>query len=228
MTVPSRNKPRVGILTQRTVLLALAVMAGCGTGHDSAQKAPETRPAISGLGLETVAVTAMPETVDVVGTVRARTSALVSTRIPGVVSVLKVREGDRVRKGQILMQLDGILLGLLLLESMAVSGKGLRQMLDETMDEIGHFHYRRIDRRIEDAAKQELICRLSSAPPSEIDGHRVAGTNFSDGFKFMFENGDWLLIRPSGTEPVLRLYSEAGSPAQVDRFLRAASVIADG
>ncbi len=106
MTVPSRNKPRVGILTQRTVLLALAVMAGCGTGHDSAQKAPETRPAISGLGLETVAVTAMPETVDVVGTVRARTSALVSTRIPGVVSVLKVREGDRVRKGQILMQLD--------------------------------------------------------------------------------------------------------------------------
>ncbi len=123
---------------------------------------------------------------------------------------------------------DGILLGLLLLESMAVSGKGLRQMLDETMDEIGHFHYRRIDRRIEDAAKQELICRLSSAPPSEIDGHRVAGTNFSDGFKFMFENGDWLLIRPSGTEPVLRLYSEAGSPAQVDRFLRAASVIADG
>jgi phosphomannomutase len=54
----------------------------------------------------------------------------------------------------------------------------------------------------------------------------VAATNFSDGFKFIFENGDWLLIRPSGTEPVLRLYSEAGASEQVDRLLRAAGVIA--
>ncbi|KAB0667173.1 phosphoglucomutase/phosphomannomutase family protein [Oryzomonas japonica] len=121
---------------------------------------------------------------------------------------------------------DGILLGLLLLEAMAVSGKGLRRLLDETMDEIGHFSYRRIDRRIGGDAKEQLIARLKSAPPAEIDGRRVAATNFSDGFKFIFENGDWLLIRPSGTEPVLRLYSEAGTPDQVDRLLRAAEVLA--
>ena len=121
---------------------------------------------------------------------------------------------------------DGILMGLLLLEAMAVSGKGLRQLLNETMDEIGHFYYRRIDRRIEDNAKKDLIERLTTQPPSEIDGRAVAGTNFSDGFKFIFDNGDWLLIRPSGTEPVLRLYSEAASADQVDRLLRAASVIA--
>jgi phosphomannomutase len=120
---------------------------------------------------------------------------------------------------------DGILLGLLLLEAMAVSGKGLRQMLEETMDEIGHFHYRRIDRHIGDTAKEQLIARLSSQPQREIDGCLVTATNFSDGFKFIFESGDWLLIRPSGTEPVLRLYSEAGSPEQVDRFLRAAVTI---
>jgi phosphomannomutase len=54
----------------------------------------------------------------------------------------------------------------------------------------------------------------------------VVRTNFSDGFKFIFENGDWLLIRPSGTEPVLRLYSEASAANQVDRLLRAAVVIA--
>ena len=47
-----------------------------------------------------------------------------------------------------------------------------------------------------------------------------------DGFKFIFENGDWLLIRPSGTEPVLRLYSEAATTDQVDRLLRAAGAIA--
>jgi phosphomannomutase len=121
---------------------------------------------------------------------------------------------------------DGILMGLLLLEAMAVSGKGLRQMLNETMEEIGHFFYRRIDRRIEDSAKEELISRMKAQPPIEIDGRKVAGTNFSDGFKFIFENGDWLLIRPSGTEPVLRLYSEATTGDQVDRLLRAAGVIA--
>ena len=92
-------------------------------------------------------------------------------------------------------------------------------MLDETMNEIGHFSYRRIDRRIEDSAKELLIARLKSQPPADIDGRQVTSTNFSDGFKFIFENGDWLLIRPSGTEPVLRLYSEAGSPEKVDRLL---------
>jgi phosphomannomutase len=121
---------------------------------------------------------------------------------------------------------DGILLGLLLLEAVAVSGKGLRQLLDETMDDIGHFYYQRIDRRIEDTAKELLVARLRFNPPTAIDGQRVVATNFSDGFKFIFENGDWLLIRPSGTEPVLRLYSEAGSPDQVERFLRQALVIA--
>jgi phosphomannomutase len=121
---------------------------------------------------------------------------------------------------------DGILLGLLLLEAVAVSGKGLRRLLDETMDEIGHFSYRRIDRRIDSGVKEQLIARLNAQPPAEIDGRRVAATNFSDGFKFIFENGDWLLIRPSGTEPVLRLYSEAGTPEQVDRLLRAAECLA--
>ncbi|HIJ94447.1 MAG TPA: phosphoglucomutase/phosphomannomutase family protein [Desulfuromonadales bacterium] len=121
---------------------------------------------------------------------------------------------------------DGILLGLLLLEAMAVSGKGLRQLLNETMNEIGHFFYHRIDRTIENSAKELLIKNLSTNPPTEIDGQRVAATNFSDGFKFIFETGDWLLIRPSGTEPVLRLYSEAGSPEQVERFLKQAVLIA--
>ena len=121
---------------------------------------------------------------------------------------------------------DGILLGLLLLEAMAVSGKGLRQMLEEIMDEIGHFYYRRIDRHITDSAKEQLIAKLGTHPPAEIDGCPVSATNFRDGFKFIFESGEWLLIRPSGTEPVLRLYCEAKSVDQVDRFLRAAVAIA--
>ncbi len=121
---------------------------------------------------------------------------------------------------------DGILLGLLLLEAVAVNGKGLRQLLDETMDDIGHFYYQRIDRHIDQDAKEKLVAKLNSNPPKAIDGRTVVTANFRDGFKFIFDNGDWLLIRPSGTEPVLRLYSEARDPEQVERFLRQAAVIA--
>ncbi len=121
---------------------------------------------------------------------------------------------------------DGILMGLLLLEAMAMSGKGLRQLLSETMDEIGHFYYRRIDAQIAQAAKEALIAKLGSNPPQTIAGLPVSATNFADGFKFIFADGAWLLIRPSGTEPVLRLYSEANDPALVEKLLAAAQEIA--
>lgn len=121
---------------------------------------------------------------------------------------------------------DGILMGLLLLEAMAMSGKGLRALLEETMDEIGHFHYSRIDLPIENQAKQELVQGLARGGIESIAGHQVTSTNFSDGFKFIFGDGSWLLIRPSGTEPVLRLYSEANDPAKVSALLEAARGIA--
>jgi len=121
---------------------------------------------------------------------------------------------------------DGILMGLLLLEAMAMSGKGLRQLLMETMDEIGHFSYHRLDLPIDNVAKEQLIARLQSGGLTIIAGRPVAEENFKDGFKFIFGDGSWLLIRPSGTEPVLRLYSEAGEQAVVDELLRAGRQIA--
>jgi len=121
---------------------------------------------------------------------------------------------------------DGILMGLLLLEAMAMSGKGLRRLLDETMDEIGRFSYRRIDLAIDNAAKEKLIGRLTEGGITTIAGRPVAAENFRDGFKYIFADGSWLLIRPSGTEPVLRLYSEAGDPAVVEELLAAGRSIA--
>ena len=121
---------------------------------------------------------------------------------------------------------DGILMGLLLLEAMALSGKGLRQLLEETMAEIGRFCYRRIDLPIADQAKERLISQLQAGSLDRIADRPVAATNFRDGFKFLFADGSWLLIRPSGTEPVLRLYSEAGTPEQVEELLGAARAIA--
>lgn len=121
---------------------------------------------------------------------------------------------------------DGILMGLLLLEAMAMSGKGLRQLLDETMDEIGHFYYRRIDAPIENAAKERLIAKLKHEGIKTIASRPVAEENFKDGFKYIFADGSWLLIRPSGTEPVLRLYSEANDPVVVAELLQAGREIA--
>jgi len=116
---------------------------------------------------------------------------------------------------------DGILMGLLLLEAMAMSGKGLRQLLDETMDEIGRFYYRRIDLAIDNRAKEGLIQRLTEGGITMIGSRPVAGENTRDGFKYLFSDGSWLLIRPSGTEPLLRLYSESGDPATVEELLAA-------
>lgn len=121
---------------------------------------------------------------------------------------------------------DGVLMALLLLEIMAVTGKGLRQLLDETMEEIGRFYYRRIDLTIDNAVKEALVARLKEDRIDAVAGMAVAGKNFRDGFKFLFGDGSWLLIRPSGTEPVLRLYSESGDPATVEKLLAAAREIA--
>jgi len=121
---------------------------------------------------------------------------------------------------------DGILMGLLLLETVAMSGQGLGEQLEAVMTDIGRFFYRRLDVAIDNTAKATLLKRLQSEPPTAFAGRRVTAVNFSDGFKFVFDNGDWLLIRPSGTEPVLRLYSEAGDEAMVEQLLRAARQVA--
>jgi len=88
-------------------LLAALSVAGCSAKKHEADKTEGvSATVVKGTTVETVKSAAIAETVEVVGTVRARTSAVVSTRIPGTVSVLRVREGDRVKKGQLLAQLD--------------------------------------------------------------------------------------------------------------------------
>ena len=89
------------------VLLTVALAAtGCSSKHEAGKAENMPVVTVKGVTLETVKSAAIPDLLDVVGSVRARTSAVVSTRIPGTISVLRVREGDRVKKGQLLAQLD--------------------------------------------------------------------------------------------------------------------------
>lgn len=90
------------------VIILATILAVAGCSEKVKTEHPKTGPVqvVKGVALETVKVGAIADLLEVVGTVRARTSAVVSTRIPGTVSILRVREGDRVRKGQLLLQLD--------------------------------------------------------------------------------------------------------------------------
>lgn len=88
------------------LVTALLLSAGCSKKSEVAKVAGAPAPVVRGAALEVVKSAAVPDILDVVGSVRARSSAVVSTRIPGSISILKVREGDRVKKGQLLAQLD--------------------------------------------------------------------------------------------------------------------------
>lgn len=114
---------------------------------------------------------------------------------------------------------DGILMGLLLLEIMASYGKPLDVILDELASEIGHFYYMRRDLRVEAFSKAEMVERLMAKAPAKIEGVKVKAIDDRDGVKYLLEDDRWLLIRPSGTEPVLRIYAEAGDEDCVRQLL---------
>ncbi len=116
---------------------------------------------------------------------------------------------------------DGILMGLLLLEITARAGKSLHELIDDLQRDFGPFAYDRIDQHVRPFSKKELVARLKQAAPPELAGQPVVSVSDRDGIKYLLHDDSWLLIRPSGTEPVLRIYAEASSDEQVKRLLQA-------
>jgi len=116
---------------------------------------------------------------------------------------------------------DGVLLGMLLIEVVAAYGKTLGQLLDEMMGELGWFYYGREDIHLGEAQKERLIETLKTRAPAELAGMRVVEINCSDGCKVYFPDA-WVMFRASGTEPVVRIYGEAGSQEKLQNMLRQA------
>jgi phosphomannomutase len=115
---------------------------------------------------------------------------------------------------------DGVLMGLLLVEIVAASGKPLDQLISELLEQAGPSHYARLDQRLSHpVAKAEMVDRLRKSAPATIDGTRVERVETVDGIKYLLADDSWLLIRPSGTEPVLRIYAEATRPEMVEELL---------
>lgn len=115
---------------------------------------------------------------------------------------------------------DGILMGLLLLEIMADARAPLHELVADIQREAGPTCYARTDLRLRHpVVKQEMVARLTDNAPSSIGGVSVQEVNTLDGVKYRLEDESWLLIRPSGTEPVLRVYAEAPTEAGVKALL---------
>ncbi len=117
---------------------------------------------------------------------------------------------------------DGVYIGLLVLEIMARKRKTLAELVNELFEEYGFFCYNRLDLHVADERKQAIVSAAADGRLTSIAGLPVKSFSGLDGFKYHFDGG-WLLIRPSGTEPVLRLYCEADSREKVDRVLDFAS-----
>lgn len=116
---------------------------------------------------------------------------------------------------------DGILMGLLIVEMVADSGGSLVDLVDDLLAEVGPAFYERRDLRLKHpVAKDKMTARLQNEAPAQIGGEQIIEISTRDGVKYILSDDSWLLIRPSGTEPVLRVYAEGRSMDMVKELLR--------
>lgn len=104
---------------------------------------------------------------------------------------------------------DGIWMGLIIWEFMAKSGKTLDELVDEIYEIVGSFKFERSDLHITEALKQSIIANCNQGNYKSFGKYTVKDVKTIDGFKYFLDNERWVMIRPSGTEPVLRVYAEA-------------------
>jgi phosphomannomutase len=115
---------------------------------------------------------------------------------------------------------DGILAGLYFLDLMAKTGKTPSELVDYLYSKAGPHHFQRIDIEFPEDEREAITKRVKDKIPEAIEDVKVVKVDTFDGTRFTLSDGTWLLIRFSGTEPVLRTYAESDSPARVERLLR--------
>jgi phosphomannomutase len=114
---------------------------------------------------------------------------------------------------------DGILAGLYVLDLMVRMGKSPSQLIEHLYSQVGAHYYDRIDSRFPADQREATRQRILAANPVTIGGLEMTGLDTTDGFKFGLADGGWLLIRFSGTEPILRVYCETTDEARVQPIL---------
>jgi len=114
---------------------------------------------------------------------------------------------------------DGILSGLYFLDLMTKTGKTPSQLMDYLYSKVGPHYYQRVDVEFPEGERQIITSRLEYNRLKSLDGVKVVTFDTTDGFRFILADTTWLLIRFSGTEPLLRIYAESNSLPRVERLL---------
>jgi alpha-D-glucose phosphate-specific phosphoglucomutase len=116
---------------------------------------------------------------------------------------------------------DGVLAGLLVAEMVAVRGKSLGEQLKELFVKVGSFYPQRQNFRLTDEVKEKFTGKVAK-DPAEFAGHKVSQIVRTDGLKLILDDGSWVCYRLSGTEPVVRAYTEARSASEASQLTAAA------
>jgi phosphomannomutase len=116
---------------------------------------------------------------------------------------------------------DGIWMGLTVWEFMAKTGKTLEDLIAEVYEIVGPFAFERNDLHINEQLKQEIVEKCKRSEFNMFGKYKVERVEDMDGFKYFFDEDRWLMIRPSGTEPVLRTYAQAPTLEEVRVILDA-------
>jgi phosphomannomutase len=117
---------------------------------------------------------------------------------------------------------DGVWIALTLIEFMVKSGKTMEDLIEEIYAITGPFALERYDLHISEKEKERIISALKKGQYKEFGPYKVEKTEDLDGYKFHLGGGRWVMVRPSGTEPVLRVYAEAGDYEEAVKILDAA------
>jgi phosphomannomutase len=127
--------------------------------------------------------------------------------------------GGIATKGH-LPERDGIWMGLIIWEYMVKSGKTLEELIDGIYEIVGSFKFERIDMHLKEEEKQKIVANCEANKYQKFDDLEVRKVETIDGFKYFFDNDEWVMIRPSGTEPVLRTYAEAATTERAFEVLK--------
>ncbi len=116
---------------------------------------------------------------------------------------------------------DGIYNGILIWEFLAKTGKSLQDIIDEIYELTGSFAFERSDLRLSEQDKQRIVKNCEQGAYKSFGNYKVEKIETLDGFKYYFNDDEWLMIRPSGTEPVLRTYAESYTKEDALKILKA-------
>ena len=136
-------------------------------------------------------------------------------------TLLGAEESGGVAIPSHLPERDGTFIALLILQMLRETGKPLEELIREVDDVVGAFAVDRLDWHLPEERKQAILRKLAEAPPTTFAGKAVEKIDSTDGYKLHLAGGEAIMFRASGTEPILRIYTEAETPDRARSLITA-------